>query len=109
MMDGMRRFELAGGRHIVLDERAPVPEPGPSEVLVRVRACTICNRSDLAYYHYLGLRDHCASGTFGHEIAGIVEAVGPAVTRVAPGQRVFVRTPLTSGFADFALAREIAV
>ncbi|MET7294975.1 zinc-binding dehydrogenase [Streptomyces griseoloalbus] len=87
----------------------PVPVPGPLEVLIRVRACTVCNRSDLAYYHYYGLRDHCAQGCFGHEVAGVVEAVGPGVTRVAPGQRVFVRTPLTSGYADFALAREVAV
>ncbi|MBW5423162.1 alcohol dehydrogenase catalytic domain-containing protein [Streptomyces sp. BG9H] len=105
----MRRYELVGRRDIRLVADAPVPEPGPLEVLVRVRACTVCNRSDLAYYHYYGLREHCAQGCYGHEIAGVVEAVGPGVTRVAPGQRVFVRTPLTTGYAEFALAREIAV
>jgi threonine dehydrogenase-like Zn-dependent dehydrogenase len=105
----MRRYELAGRRDIRLATDVPVPRPGPLEVLVRVRACTVCNRSDLAYYHYHGLRDHCSQGCFGHEIAGTVEAVGPGVTRVAPGRRVFVRTPLTSGYADYALAREISV
>ncbi|MFD4024089.1 zinc-binding dehydrogenase [Streptomyces sp. NPDC058576] len=105
----MRRYELVGRRDIRLATNAPVPVPGPLEVLVRVRACTVCNRSDLAYYHYYGQRDHCAQGCFGHEIAGVVEAVGAGVTRVALGQRVFVRTPLTSGYADFALAREISV
>ncbi|MFH9402318.1 zinc-binding dehydrogenase [Streptomyces sp. NPDC017638] len=105
----MRRYELAGRRDIRLATGVPVPEPGPLEVLVRVRACTVCNRSDLAYYHYHGLREHCSQGCFGHEIAGTVEAVGPGVTRVAPGRRVFVRTPLTSGYADYALAREISV
>lgn len=105
----MRRYELRGRRHIELNENAPVPEIGPDQVLVRVAACTVCNRSDLVYYHYLGLREHCANGCFGHEIAGTVHAVGDRVTRVVPGQRVFVRTPLTSGFAEFAAAREVCV
>ncbi|MFJ9034308.1 zinc-binding dehydrogenase [Streptomyces sp. NPDC102274] len=105
----MRRYELVGRREIQLVTNAPVPVPGPLEVLVRVRACTVCNRSDLAYFHYHGLRDHCAQGCYGHEIAGVVEAVGPGVTRVVSSQRVFLRTPLTTGYAEFALAREIAV
>ncbi|MFH8294006.1 zinc-binding dehydrogenase [Streptomyces sp. NPDC018059] len=105
----MRRYELVGRRDIRLVTDVAVPDPGPLEVLVRVRACTVCNRSDLAYFHYYGLRDHCSQGCFGHEIAGVVEAAGAGVSRVVPGQRVFVRTPLTTGYADFALAREICV
>ncbi|MFD4628735.1 zinc-binding dehydrogenase [Streptomyces sp. NPDC058284] len=105
----MRRYELVGRRDIRLVTDVAVPEPGPLEVLVRVRACTVCNRSDLAYFHYHGLREHCAQGCFGHEIAGVVEAAGAGVRRVVPGQRVFVRTPLTTGYADYALAREVAV
>ncbi|MFF5128346.1 zinc-binding dehydrogenase [Streptomyces syringium] len=105
----MRRYDLVGRREIRLTDDVPVPVPGPLEVLVQVRACTVCNRSDLAYYHYYGLRDHCAQGCFGHEIAGVVEGVGPGVTRVRPGQRVFVRTPLTTGYADYAVAREVSV
>ncbi len=104
----MRSFQLIGRRRIELTE-VPPPQIGRSEVLIRVGACTVCNRSDLVYYHYLGLRDHCAMGCFGHEVAGVVEDIGAEVTRVKPGQRVFVRTPLTSGFAEFAAAREIAV
>jgi threonine dehydrogenase-like Zn-dependent dehydrogenase len=105
----MRRYELVGRRRIVLRDDVPRPEPESGQVLVRVRSCSVCGRSDLVYYHYLGLREHCRHGHFGHEIAGVVEAVGPGVRQVAPGDRVFVRTPLTSGYADFALAREVAV
>ncbi|GGR99648.1 hypothetical protein GCM10010252_42930 [Streptomyces aureoverticillatus] len=105
----MRRYELVGRRDIRLVTDVPVPEPGPGQVLVRVRSCSVCNRSDLAYFHYYGLREHCATGCYGHEIAGVVEATGPGVTRVAAGQRVFVRTPLTTGYAEYALAREMAV
>jgi S-(hydroxymethyl)mycothiol dehydrogenase len=59
-----------------------VPDPGPGEALVRVQACGVCH-TDLHYreggigadYPYL----------LGHEAAGVVEAVGPDVTGVAPG------------------------
>jgi L-iditol 2-dehydrogenase len=104
----MRRYELAGRRSLVLND-VPIPQPGPGEVLIRVGACTICNRSDLVYYHYLGERDHCAQGFFGHEVSGTVEAVGTGVTATEPGRRVFARAPLSGGFADFALTREISV
>jgi L-iditol 2-dehydrogenase len=105
----LRRYELVDRCRVELRTGVAVPRPGPGEVLVRVGACTICGRSDLVYYHWLGLRDHCAQGCFGHEIAGTVEEAGPGVRRVAAGDRVFVRTPLSSGYADFALARELAV
>jgi L-idonate 5-dehydrogenase len=105
----VKRYELVGRHDIRLNLEAARPVAGPGQVLVEVGACTVCNRSDLAYYHYLGLRDHCATGCFGHEIAGVIAEVGPGVERVAPGQRVFIRTPVTSGFADYAVAREIAV
>jgi L-iditol 2-dehydrogenase len=105
----VRRYELVGRRRIELKQHVPVPRPGPSEVLVKVGACTVCNRSDLTYFHYLHERRHCADGCFGHEISGTVDDVGADVNRVKVGDRVFVRTPLTSGFADFAVAREIAV
>jgi 2-desacetyl-2-hydroxyethyl bacteriochlorophyllide A dehydrogenase len=105
----MRRYELVDRQRIQLKTDVPVPQPSTGQILVKVGACTVCGRSDLVYYHYLGLRDHCAQGCFGHEIAGFVEAVGPAVDRIQPGERVFIRTPLTSGYADYALAREVAV
>jgi 2-desacetyl-2-hydroxyethyl bacteriochlorophyllide A dehydrogenase len=105
----MLRYELAGRCELRLAPEAKVPRPGDDEVLIHVRANTVCNRSDLAYYHYRDLRGHCVAGCFGHEIAGVVEEAGPAVRAVQPGQRVFVRTPRTSGFAQYAVAREIAV
>jgi L-iditol 2-dehydrogenase len=105
----MRSFTLAGRRQLTWTPDAPVPKPGRDQVLVRVGACTICNRSDLVYFHYLGMREHCGQGCFGHEVAGVVEVVGDTVTTAAPGDRVFLRAPLTTGFAEFALARQLAV
>ena len=77
---------------VALEKGAPVtietilvPDPGPGEALVRVQACGVCH-TDLHYkvgaigdeYPYL----------LGHEAAGLVEAVGPDVDDVAPGDYV---------------------
>ncbi len=64
----------------------PSPDPGPGELLVRVRACGVC-RTDL----------HVAEGDLpprldrvvpGHEVVGVVEKCGPGCARFAPGARV---------------------
>jgi S-(hydroxymethyl)mycothiol dehydrogenase len=62
-----------------------VPDPGPGEALVRVQACGVCH-TDLHY------REGAINDEFpfllGHEAAGKVEAVGPGVTDLAPGDFV---------------------
>ena len=65
----------------------PLPEPGPGEVRVAVRACGVC-RTDL----------HVVDGDIhgllpiipGHEIVGVVDAIGPGVEGLAVGQRIGV-------------------
>jgi len=66
----------------------PVPEPGPGQVLLRVRACAVC-RTDL----------HVVDGELpypklplipGHQIVGTVEGAGEGVERFAPGDRIGV-------------------
>lgn len=69
---------------------AEVPTPEvvrPDEVKIRVELAGIC-RTDL--YAAAGLRACRAPVVLGHEITGIVEAVGPAVTRARVGDRVAV-------------------
>src|SRR5487761_2091757 len=64
-----------------------VPDPGPGEALVRVQACGVCH-TDLHY------KEGGIGGDFpyllGHEAAGVVAAVGPDVTDVAPGDFVIL-------------------
>jgi propanol-preferring alcohol dehydrogenase len=75
-----------GGPLVQVDKA--VPEPGPQQVLLRVRVCGVC-RTDL----------HLAEGdlaprrplvTPGHEVVGIVEHCGAGCTRFAVGDRVGV-------------------
>jgi S-(hydroxymethyl)mycothiol dehydrogenase len=66
-------------------ERIVVPDPGPGEALVGVQACGVCH-TDL-HYREGGIGDDFPY-LLGHEAAGVVEAVGPDVTVVAPGDFV---------------------
>ncbi|WP_243056729.1 S-(hydroxymethyl)mycothiol dehydrogenase [Nocardioides sp. SR21] len=64
-----------------------VPNPGPGEALVKVQACGVCH-TDL-HYREGGINDDFPF-LLGHEAAGVVEAVGPDVTTVAPGDFVIL-------------------
>ncbi|GGJ96935.1 oxidoreductase [Pilimelia anulata] len=64
-----------------------VPDPGPGEAVVNVRACGVCH-TDLHYVQG-GIGDDFPY-LLGHEAAGTVEAVGAGVTDVAPGDFVIL-------------------
>ena len=64
---------------------APVPKPGPGEALVKI-AATGVNFIDV--YFRIGLYKADPPFTPGNEASGTVEAAGPDVTEVAPGDRV---------------------
>lgn len=81
----VRRPGPVDGGPLELVERPP-PEPGPGEVRVRVRACGVC-RTDL----------HVAEGDLpvrrpgvvpGHEVVGVVDALGRDATRWRVGDRI---------------------
>src|SRR5580693_8023589 len=64
-----------------------VPDPGPGEAVVDVIACGVCH-TDLTYREG-GINDEYPF-LLGHEAAGTVEAVGPGVTAVEPGDFVIL-------------------
>ncbi len=66
-------------------EERPVPEIGPGELLLRVKACGICGSDVMEWY-----RQRKAPLVLGHEISGEVAAVGEGVERFRPGDRVVV-------------------
>jgi propanol-preferring alcohol dehydrogenase len=84
----MDAMVLTGAGRALAPARLPDPEPGAGQVLVRVSACAVC-RTDL----------HIVDGELaspklplvpGHEIVGVVAAVGADVDRFAVGDRVGV-------------------
>ncbi|MBX6357395.1 MAG: zinc-binding alcohol dehydrogenase family protein [Micromonosporaceae bacterium] len=66
----------------------PVPQPGPDELLVRVRACAVC-RTDL-HVAEGDLPPHRPHVVPGHQVVGVVAGAGPEVTGFAEGDRVGV-------------------
>lgn len=67
----------------------PTPSVGPTDVLVRIRACGICG-SDTFYLSIGGLPPRQGNMPLGHEPAGEVAAVGSAVRDVQVGDRVVI-------------------
>jgi len=84
----MRAMLLTGQASELIQSDIPVPEPGPDQILIKVNACGVC-RTDL---HVVDreLQGGKIPIVPGHEIVGIVDAVGSKVRTVLPGQRVGV-------------------
>ena len=80
------------------------PDPGPGEVLVRVRSVGICG-SDMHWYLDGGIGAHRAifPQVLGHEPAGEIVAAGPGVN-LAAGSRVAVEPAITCGHCEHCLS-----
>jgi NADPH2:quinone reductase len=79
------RFHKTGGPEVLQWEEVPVPQPGQNEALVRHKAVGL---NYIETYHRSGLYPLPLPSGLGTEAAGVVEAVGPNVTEVKPGDRV---------------------
>ncbi|HEX6617354.1 MAG TPA: zinc-dependent alcohol dehydrogenase family protein [Gemmatimonadales bacterium] len=84
----MRAMLLEQPNAPLVEREIAAPEPGPGQILIRVRACGVC-RTDL----------HVQAGELsrpklplilGHEIVGLVAEAGPGAERFAPGSLVGV-------------------
>ncbi len=91
---------------------ADVPDPsaGEDEVLVRVEAASICG-TDVHLYDWnpWAAARVRPPRVMGHEMGGVVEAVGPGVTAVRPGQRVAVESHLVCGHCPECLRGDFHV
>lgn len=86
----MRQVRVHGPGDVRLDEVAGADEPGPRDVVIRPAACGICG-TDTGYVRLGGLAGPGPEPmALGHEIAGVIEAVGDEVTGLAVGDRVTV-------------------
>src|ERR1700712_1825158 len=69
-------------------ERVPKPEPGPGEVRVAIEGSGVCASNLLPWKGSEWISYPLEPGGLGHESWGIVDAVGPGVVELAPGDRV---------------------
>src|ERR1035438_6100489 len=77
----------------------PKPEPGPGQVLVRVKACGICGSDVHGFDGSSGRR--IPPIVMGHEAAGVVAAVGANVTGISEGDRVTFDSTVSCGDCYF--------
>ena len=93
------RVHQAGGPEVLSWEAVEVGEPGPGQVRLRQHAVGL-NYIDV--YHRTGLYPQRFPFTPGTEGAGVVEAIGPGVTSLRPGDRVAYAGPI-GGYAEARL------
>ena len=81
-------------------ETIDLEEPKEGEVLVRIVAAGVCY-SD--YHIMLGEWTHLLPAVLGHEGAGVVEQVGPGVSRLTPGQSVILNFRANCGTCHYCI------
>jgi NADPH:quinone reductase len=97
-----------GGPEVLKLEEDPTPKPAAGQVLVRVHAVGVN-----PYDTYMRAGTYAVKPplpyTPGSDGAGVIEAVGPGVTKVKPGDRVYVAKTVTGAYAEYAIALESQV
>ena len=96
MVETFRRAVFVGPRTIRFDE-LPIPEPGPDQALVRVKACALCTWEQRSYTgeeHYYPLSS-------GHEVSGELVEIGCNVSaKLQAGDRVVAAMLTRCGYCD---------
>ncbi|MDX1377515.1 MAG: quinone oxidoreductase [Anaerolineales bacterium] len=93
------RVHAYGGIDVLKYEDVEKPEPGEGEARVRIEAAGV-NFIDI--YHRVGRYPGKLPFTLGQEAGGVVDAVGPNVTDVMPGDRV-VYASVQGSYAEYAI------
>src|SRR5437763_6097774 len=83
----MRAAVLTGAGKLMI-QRAPVPEPEPGQVRVRIEGCGVCASNLTPWAGPEWMQFPTEPGALGHEGWGLVHAVGEGVDGVAQGDRV---------------------
>jgi len=97
----MRAYHIeTGGDPARLTELA-MPEPGPGAIRVAIRACGL-NFADLLMQKGTYQDTPPAPFTLGMEVAGVVDAIGPGVADLSPGDRVAVYSG-QGGLAEYGV------
>lgn len=97
--------ELSGLHQFRISDQPPVPDPGPGEIQVAVKAVGICG-SDLHYFDEGGIGDtRCVYPmVLGHEPAGIVRKTGVGVSGWSPGDSAVLEPALYCYHCEFCMS-----
>ncbi len=98
-------IESHGGPEVVRIGELPDPEPGTGQVRVRVVAAAL-NHLDLWVRAGIPGIDQTFPHVLGADGAGVVDAVGPGVNDITPGDEVYIQPGLFCGHCEFCLAGE---
>jgi len=97
-----------GGPEVLKLEEIPTPKPAAGQVLVRIHGVGVN-----PYDTYMRNGTYAVKPTLpytpGSDGAGVIEAVGPGITKVKPGDRVYVAKTVTGAYAEYAIALESQV
>src|SRR5215207_6791777 len=96
----MKISVLRAPREFAIEE-SPIPEVAPGEVLIRVTACGVSN-SDMEAF--LGGEGQTYPRFLGHEVSGVVEAIGAEVRQFSPGDQVAAWV-LGRGYAEYVAVK----
>jgi len=102
----MRAVVLEGPGRLRIAE-AVRPQPGPGQVRVRLEGCGVCASNLTPWAGPEWMQYPTAPGELGHEGWGVIDAIGPAVTDFAPGDRVAALSHRS--YAEYDVADEAAV
>lgn len=97
-----------GGPDKLIIEEVPIPEPGPGQIRIRVHAVSVNSTLDVQLVEGRSGMAVELPVTPGVDPSGIVDAVGPDVTRLKPGDRVAANAPppVCGGYAEFVVVDE---
>ncbi|MGB8475771.1 MAG: NADPH:quinone reductase [Candidatus Acidiferrum sp.] len=94
-----------GGPEVLKYEEIPTPKPAAGQVLVRIHGVGVN-----PYDTYMRTGTYAVKPplpyTPGSDAAGLIEAIGGGVTKVKPGDRVYVAKTVTGAYAEYAIALE---
>lgn len=87
-MNGKMTAAVLYGKEDVKIEKVPIPRVGQGEVLVKVQVALTCGTDLKVYQRGYHARMIVPPALFGHELAGVIEEVGPGVRSFKRGMRV---------------------
>jgi len=92
----MRALQLLDDRRLEMTDIAPPPAPGNGEVTVRIKAVAL-NHIDVWGWRGMAFAKRKMPLVIGAEASGVVDAIGPGVSNVLPGQLVSIYGARTCG------------